>query len=315
MLNLNIKAHFLWATYIFGISCSKGDVIVDTTSPIDTSQETAVEVVPLTCPISEIEETMGSLVAPVLNEVSGVVHSELNDGLLWVHNDSGDSPRIFGITEEGELIVTLNFSGVGAGDFEDIAFGELLYVGDVGDNAGVRESVFVYGVHEPDVEVGLGQYQEDIDVETYELTYPDGPENVEAMWVDPYNDDIYLLAKVTNQPAGVYRKSAPHLDGSTTELELVASLDFSIPPLVGLATGADMSRDGTMIVVRGYIGSWVWLRDVGETVTDALAKPPCQVLVPAERQSESIGFNVDGTGLYSISEGAGEAVYFIPFQE
>jgi hypothetical protein len=294
------------------LSCSKGAEVGDSGQYADTSVN-SIPSTPLSCPTSEEEDELGTLTSPDLDEVSGVIHSPSNDGVLWVHNDSGDSPRIFGITEAGELLVTLNFAETERGDFEDIAMGELIYVGDVGDNGLVRDSVFVYGVTEPEVALGEAPYEQEVVVESYELTYPNEPKNVEAMWVDPTNDDIYLLTKVVNIPAEVYRKAAPHLDGSTTELELVASLDFSIAPLIGMATGADMSRNGTMIVVRGYIGSWVWLREPGESVPEALEKAPCQVVVPIERQSESIGFHSDGSGLFSISEGEGEPVYFIPF--
>ncbi len=294
------------------LACSKGADTGDSGQYVDTPGNT-IPSTPLSCPTSEAEEELGTLTSPELNEVSGVIHSPINDGVLWVHNDSGDDPRIFGITETGELLVTLNFSGTERGDFEDIAMGELMYVGDVGDNRLVRESVFVFGVTEPDIVFDETPYVQDVVVESYELTYPNEPKNVEAMWVDPTNDDIYLLTKVVNMPAEVYLKAAPHLDGSTTELELVASLDFSIAPLIGVATGADMSRNGTMIVVRAYIGSWVWLREPGESVAEALEKPPCKVEVPIERQSESIGFHSDGSGLFSISEGEGEPVYFVPF--
>ena len=309
LMNRKKVSHILSVPILF-IGCS-GDIETnDTVLPVDT----ATVYTPLVCPVSDIEEELGVLTSPALNEVSGVVHSTNNEGLLWVHNDSGDAPRIFGIGFDGTLVVTLNLADTPAGDFEDIAVGELIYVGDVGDNGHVRESVFVYGVAEPDVILDNGPYEVEIEVETYELTYPNEPGNVEAMWVDPTTDDIYLLTKVLNTPAEVYLKAAPHIDGSTTELELVTTLDFSVDPLIGLATGADMSRDGAMIVVRGYIGSWIWLREPWESVVEALAKTPCEVSVPIERQSESIGFHSDRTGLFSISEGAGEPVFYIPFE-
>ncbi|MBJ7514635.1 MAG: hypothetical protein JHC94_09975, partial [Acidimicrobiia bacterium] len=36
-----------------------------------------------------------------LTEISGIAGSRLNSGLLWVHNDSGDTARIFGLDAQG----------------------------------------------------------------------------------------------------------------------------------------------------------------------------------------------------------------------
>jgi hypothetical protein len=39
----------------------------------------------------------GSITAPTIDEASGLAVSRLNDNILWVHNDSGDTARIFAI--------------------------------------------------------------------------------------------------------------------------------------------------------------------------------------------------------------------------
>jgi hypothetical protein len=39
-----------------------------------------------------------------IREASGIVASRQNPGVLWVHNDSGDSARVFAINEKGEFL-------------------------------------------------------------------------------------------------------------------------------------------------------------------------------------------------------------------
>ncbi|MFN6114175.1 MAG: hypothetical protein ACK47W_10600 [Bacteroidota bacterium] len=44
-------------------------------------------------------------------EVSGLVASYLNPGLIWMHNDSGDEPRLFALTLPGNLIASVRLEG------------------------------------------------------------------------------------------------------------------------------------------------------------------------------------------------------------
>ena len=90
----------------------------------------------------------GRLSSPILNEVSGVAVSQLHPGILYVHNDSGDSSRFFAINPEGKLITTYYFKAklngfAGVLDCEDIAVSagpdkgqSYIYLADIGDNFG-----------------------------------------------------------------------------------------------------------------------------------------------------------------------------------
>ena len=75
-----------------------------------------------------------------LNEISGVVESRTRTGVLWVHNDSGDTARIFAIGLDGRTLGTFGLAGIQARDWEDLAAGpgpvagrRYLFVGDIGD--------------------------------------------------------------------------------------------------------------------------------------------------------------------------------------
>ena len=287
---------------------------VNTTTPDeDTAQ-------PVVCPEAGEAVTSGTLADGALGEVSGVVESWQNEDVLWVHNDSGDAPQLYAISTEGALLSTWLLTDAPRGDWEDLAIGEasdgsgLLYVGDIGDNAQVRDSISVHLVPEPTV-ITTDEIQS-ASWDTLTLTYPDGALNAETLLLDPLTDDLYIVTKDYAGATGVYRKAAPHTDGESAVLELVASLDFAAEPLSGGATTAGaISPDGRFVIIRTYrTDAYIWLRQPGMSVAEAFAGELCPITLPSEQQGESVGFSVDGSSLWSISEGSGQPVYAIPLQ-
>ena len=91
-----------------------------------------------------------------INEASGIAASRMNSNVLWTHNDSGDSARVFAMTTAGTNLGTYSITGAGAIDWEDIAVGpgptlgsQYLYAADIGDNVAIRSRCSVYRVLEP----------------------------------------------------------------------------------------------------------------------------------------------------------------------
>src|SRR3954451_10421792 len=97
--------------------------------------------------------TTGRVAADGATELSGLVASPAQRGVLWTHNDSGDAPRLFALRSDGSAIATVAVRGAQAVDWEDLAAGPdgSLLVGDIGDNDAARDSVTVYRVPEPQV--------------------------------------------------------------------------------------------------------------------------------------------------------------------
>ncbi|NLT76895.1 MAG: hypothetical protein GXX98_10255, partial [Planctomycetes bacterium] len=65
----------------------------------------------------------GIVRTPLIQEASGLVASRKNPGVLWVHNDSGDTARVFAIDTRGNLLGVCSVTGAKARDWEDIAIG------------------------------------------------------------------------------------------------------------------------------------------------------------------------------------------------
>ena len=90
---------------------------------------------------------------------SGLAASRRRSGIWWTHNDTcPPSPKVtslYALEEStGDVIATLNVTGVGLGDWEDldaVTVGgvDYLWIADPGDNLKNRTTVELYRVAEP----------------------------------------------------------------------------------------------------------------------------------------------------------------------
>ena len=134
-----------------------------------------------------------------LDEISGIVVASTHDG-WWVHNDSGDKPRIYAVDRTGTVAAVVSVAGARARDWEDMARFErdgqaYLVCGDVGDNRGKRKHVTLYIIAEPTVTAKQAPVLAEITV-----TYPDGPRDCEGVAVDGSTGEILLLSKRDTVP-------------------------------------------------------------------------------------------------------------------
>ena len=102
------------------------------------------------------EKVLCELSDPRLTEISGITPSRMHAGVYWVHNDSSDAARIYGIDiSDCDVVAELTMKGVKARDIEGIASSvdnkgrSVLWVGDIGDNVDSWESVSIYRIREP----------------------------------------------------------------------------------------------------------------------------------------------------------------------
>ncbi|MGQ0802654.1 MAG: hypothetical protein ACT4PI_02140 [Actinomycetota bacterium] len=239
-----------------------------------------------------------------LTEISGIEASAISPGVLWAHNDSGDSPRVFAMTASGQHLGWFGLTGASNVDWEALSLGpgpvagqSYLYVGDIGDNNHVRPSIVVYRVAEPAVDVNNppGDGQTLVGVETFVLTYPDGPHDAEALLVDPVSGDLVIVTKELSGPAGEYVLPAPIANGMLTK---AADLGVS------LVTAGDAAPDGGTVVLRTYGSVLLFTRPPGSSVASGFQSAPCTGASASEPQGEAITFSPDGQAYATISEGA-----------
>lgn len=250
----------------------------------------------------------GNINNGALTEISGCAASRVNDGIFWMHNDSGDSARIFAVSKTGVLKATYNLSGANAADYEDIAVGpgpvagqSYVYVGDIGDNGASRNTKQVYRLPEPKVGTSASTQP----VEKFNFVYPDGPRDAETLMVDT-NGDVYVVSKRETASVGnrVYRFKAPLTNGQTYTGVEVARIHTQ------WLTGGDISADGSRILIRDGGQVYLWLRHDGETVGAALSRAPIKVPTMDEPQGEAVCWDRTGTDYYTTSEHVNQPFYY-----
>ena len=251
-----------------------------------------------------VPQVVGRVAAPELTEISGLVASRVHPGVLWVHEDSGSGPVLWALDHSGATLATLPLAGVEAVDWEDAAPGPgpgggYLYVADTGDNGRSRAFSVLYRVPEPAVVAGALE----AGAEALRFTYPDGPHDVEAMFVDPDTGDAYLIAKAILGPAPVFRVPAAAWGGAGAVAERVASLSLGLLP----ATGADLSADGRLLALRTYAAVLLFARPAGAPITALFEAEACPAPAPPEAQGEAIAW--DGDDYLTVGEGPAAPVY------
>ncbi|MDG2305832.1 MAG: hypothetical protein P8R42_14545 [Candidatus Binatia bacterium] len=278
-----------------------------------------------TCPDFFPPVTTGMLQSLAVNEASGLVASEQNPGVFWVHNDSGDTARTFAMRADGTVLATYNLTGVSAVDWEDMARGPgpapgvtYLYLADIGDNPAARSFITVYRVPEPLVDPETQGVEIDLGTAVaLEMEYPVGAHDAETLLSDPLTGDLFVVTKCrgasgcTDGVSHVFRYPFPHQDGVRVTLAEVATIPFSGPEFVHSATGGDVSAAGNRIAVRTYTQALLWERGPADSIAQALATAPCPIAVAPEVQGETLAFSIDGSSYSSVSEFVSQPIHRI----
>jgi len=262
------------------------------------------------CPEFQAGLRVGTLQSSLVKEASGIAASRKNQDVLWVQNDSGDSARVFAMSRQGRHLGIYNLSRAGAVDWEDMTIGpgpkngvDYLYLGDIGDNRAKRSHITVYRVLEPAVDHKQSPVTKTLgNVDSITLRYPDGARDAETLMIDPVTRDIYIITKRESR-SRVYVAPYPQSTSRTITMEYKCQLPW------GMATGGDISKDGSLVIVRRVFGASVWQRKKADKLWQAFANPQCPVSLKLEPQGEAICFDADGRGCYTVSEGRYQPIY------
>jgi hypothetical protein len=277
-----------------------------------TAAATATPIVTPVCPRFGGLETPGVVTFPDATELSGLAASRANPGVLWTHNDSGDTERIFALNTTASYLGTYSVSANPQYDWEDIAVGpgpqsgvSYVYIGSIGGNTG-RHSIYAYRAPEPNVSPTQSPTSATLSsVVKLRMEYPGVEEyNAETLMVDPLTRDIYVATK-TKSSTRVYRYPAASQDPAISyTLQKVNALQLPFT-----ATAGDISADGRFIVIKGYAYTYLWQRLPGASVAAALATAPCEV---PNGWGEAIGFSASGDGYFTVAESAQPKLHWFP---
>jgi hypothetical protein len=103
-----------------------------------------------------------------LNEVSGIAFDAKEDSFYMI-NDSGNSSKVYKISNKGEILSTLHIKGKNK-DWEDLTFDDSnnLYIGDFGNNENVRKGLRILKISNEDLILG-----KKIKIEKINFFYPE----------------------------------------------------------------------------------------------------------------------------------------------
>ena len=273
---------------------------------------------------------VGTVAHPPINEMSGLARSRTYEDVWWVHNDSGDSARIFALDGEGKVIIPPylrdrytegpavegkeEWPGVEVllsanQDWEDIALGDgRLYIADVGNNGNARRDLGVYVLNEPNPRA----VQKSRVLKHLPVRYPDqgafpGREwhyDCEAVFFS--EGRLYFLTKhrVTGEVdqgkrgTKLYRLDTEHTDRVNVLTYVEGREDLALP------TAADLSPDGKRLAVLTALALWVFEKPAGGDLW--LSGKARRVMLPREETRQAEGVTWDDDTLVRLSNEQGD---------
>ncbi|MBS1148964.1 MAG: hypothetical protein H6Q89_662 [Myxococcaceae bacterium] len=274
--------------------------------------------VPATPPVSDAGSCRfgPARAGPVLGdadliELSGLVASRASPGVLYAHNDSGDTARFFAMDTEARPLGRFELEGATAIDWEDMTLGPCpdgtcLFLGDIGDNLKVRTDLAVYRLKEPAVAVGAPVGTVKVASERFAFQYPNAEKfNAETLFAHPTTGELYVANKLLGgEPSSVFKFPLP-MDSSKTAT-LIKVADLKVPEASDQAlTGGALSPDGKALLLRTY-NRLIELRlPAGAPFEQIFAATAISVPVSAEQQGEAVAWRADGRGYFTASEEVG----------
>jgi hypothetical protein len=171
--------------------------------------------------------------------------------------------------------------------------GTCLYPADIGDNRHNRDHIVIYRLDEPEPPFGPSDTLRRVPVEAaLALRYPDHPHDAEAIVVEP-SGRLSIVTKELLRPPLLFRvplRRAPQGSGDIDTLVLVGPLDI-VPslPRLRMVTGAAVSPDGALLVVRTY-SSLHFFRLRGDSLPEPLTPLSGLTIPVVEPQGEGVAF-------------------------
>lgn len=251
----------------------------------------------------------------ILTESSGI--EVINRNSIWSHNDSRGVAELYNFDSTGTLLRTLKIINVANIDWEDMAADAAgnLYIGDIGNNANIRQDLKIYILPDPSTIV-----VDSIEPQVISYSYPDqfafpppdSLKNFDAEALIFYNDSLYIFSKDWSDPYSGYTKlyQLPSVPG-TYVAQLIDSFYTGPGPTIPYSvTSADISSDNSRLMLLGYNKCWLFTDFTGN---DFFSGTNQLFDLPSLSQKEAIGF-ITNDELYVTDElafGIGQKLYYL----
>jgi len=249
-----------------------------------------------------------------LDQLSGLVASRTQPGVLFGHEDSTGAPIVYGLDASGRALLALTLDGAPNTDWEDIAVGpgpdgaSQLFIGDIGDNpvrtgGTPRAEIQVLRLPEPRLAAGDAFAERTLAaVDVLRFTYPEGVHEAETLLVHPQTGDLFIVTRSTTGDSRVYRAPASTPVDTPTVLEEVARVAFDPSGQGALATAGDISPSGDRVLLRTYTTVYLWPVAAGAPLEAAFEREPRVFPWAIEPQGEALTFTADGRAWLAAGE-------------
>ena len=213
---------------------------------------------------------------------------DVNAGIYWTADESGDRGVVYGLTTAGAVRGTLNYRTRPV-DVEGLAVvGDTLYVGDIGDRTGSRSFVTVYRFDNPRA-TGLT-----VTYRSYDFEFRDGPKNAETLLV---SDSGRILLVSAGKDAAIYEGPRQPSRQVVNRLTKVADAPADITDGVFLP-------GGRQIALRSNTTAYVLDASSYETVATGD--------LPTQSKGKSLAVSLDGESLLIGTQGRNATIYSVP---
>ncbi|OUR94543.1 hypothetical protein A9Q87_02600 [Flavobacteriales bacterium 34_180_T64] len=196
-----------------------------------------------------------------LKEVSGMEKTSKSE-MIWMVNDAGNSPKLFGVNSKGKIKKVLNINAKN-NDWEDLTSDPQgnLYIGDFGNNLSNRTNLAVLKVKQSDL-----KSDSLVNIERISFRYPSQikiPSKKKNRYFDCeafffFNDSLFLFTKSrvktdfgTTSLYKIPAKQGQHI------AEYVDSFT-SCPKMKCWITSADISDDGKTAALLSPKSVWLF---------------------------------------------------------
>lgn len=271
-----------------------------------------------------------------LPEASGLTMSGMTPHILWSHNDSGSASEIIALNTEGSILGSIILPYM-TNDLEDIdeapclhRVGRCLWIGDIGDNSRQRDTLHLWITPEPLIETSFDTIRLTSEqIPTHTLGVPfileGGAADIEALVVDHFGRRVWLFEKREEGQVQVWlidfnleqvnERLAAWLRGDTDSEALIAQklTSFEAPgiaiPYGRMITAADLSPDGTRLLIRVYTGIYEYRFSHPYMLSSLNDINPVRIALGPinEPQGEALSYGWKGEGVWSISESSDRA--------
>lgn len=179
-----------------------------------------------------------------LKEVSGT-EVVANSNVIWMLNDSGNAPKLYGLDAKGYIQKELNINAKNH-DWEDLTTDKQgnIYIGDFGNNSKKRDTFTIYKVKNPEKLKAEGT------TEAIDFTLPSDlkSEDFEAFFL--FKEAFYMFSKNNGKAIliKVPNKIGTHVATLITKFKLKGKHTK--------ITSADVSNDGKTVVLLNHSRLW-----------------------------------------------------------